>query len=1304
MAAEDTLNDANVAEDAKVISFNVKLPSFIAAEEALKVQSFPTDTLSDLTSAMQSLPITQNLTNFAIYCGSVNLGELFNELDTLEEIFAALGVQTDEILLELKERLYNLNDVFLHLSRFRESVGLHFIDRNIIDFGVMSGSGKFHNLKLEEEIPGTDKTDEKPASINNDQKDDENNKEKKEPVVLSDENKTKIDETVNDLVNNLPKDLESHGELENILSHLKLPLKSLSLSQWNPVSASRKVKGDLLYITLQTLENETYHITCHSTGFFVNRSSTSKFNPEIKHLDNNSNVSKDYLLINLVDRLSPSFSKVIKENEVALATIARYPESYLLPTNCTPASPWIVKSSNAVNIPDFSRGQFPLINNGVDGAEFVKEWNEDFQAIKELPNETVNERILRDKFLMKLLHDFNKAASNTAISIVNGEIPPLNPNEPTRNHIYLRNGIFYSFGVDANETFALSGGDEASRYTSVKDLNSIKLLNRYDAKGIYNLVSCVVDYMGKRVLCQAPVPGIFQDSQDTDSGEIPDKVQYGLSTDGSVIYSSPKFEEALKPIAEAFHLKSHNVDELSENQFQTKLITSKDMKGVQGTDNRKYIIDLYRATPLDIEFIEKNWTQDESSYPHREVVLRHEAVEEWWKRKVSSTLKDKADVLDSENKEKDSESAKPQIVLAADQVVFNPDAFTSTNCVKEDEDQVRDISSFVKQSLIEEFLDDISRQMAPFDGVHLSYILHRKGINLRYLGYIASQAESRKQASLETSKENMVNAAENTDAKKSDIEKSDASKETKADQNDKDNDESSNKKTEGEDTPQETSKGDFDPVASTLSALYKVCIQEMVARSSKHILRNLLSQVSNCLAPNVVAHYHNCLFGANINGKPKFIVDEGFVPFLSKDDLKVKDLDSEAVLALIRKEVYNRFRFELPSNWLLDIVNPLLLFREIALKAGIQWKSQNYGFTKETFEEFIKSLEATTSSKNSKQKKNKKGHVQNTETHVNSRETVFIPDDIESFVPIVKDASYRPRVIDEVFETARYHINKGEKEIGVSLLDNLAAIYVQVYGRVHPETAKFYSLLAQYYAELEMSSEACLYSHKACILMERTIGFDSHETITTYINSAFFESSVNNYTNSLKLYHKALSDWVMIFGKDHPAIVNTFANLAELLVELSLKSLSKKAFEKSISVSAEINGEESPITGMLRYRYGGALVAANEFKAALDQFKITSEIFAKNIGPDDVLTKKASNFVKNITTYLTYTEKQKAESKKQMMSDVKSTKGNAKSKTNVFNKGLKKGRKNKSPLPNPEIALQSVDEIMQFIEGKSKRK
>ena len=1296
-----------VQQVSKEITLKIKLPKSISdTQEILEFPSSLGDSLSELKQPLNIIPITRNLSNYDIFLGKVNIGEQFDYITSYAEILNELGkdLEIEELELTLKDKPYNLAAVYEHLSRFRQVIGLHYIDRKSQDLGVSDGASKLNSIgltKVKEEATEVEEPAKEPVkeSAKESVKDDE--KKEVEEIKISEDELKVVAEVANEI--NIQDKNSNIVSFDRIGDLSKIPIKSLTISQWSPVSPSQKTKGDLLYLTLQTLESEIFNITCHYSGFYVNKSSTANFNPEIK-TNEKGKFFKNYLLYNLVASLSPAFTKSMEENEVILSTATDHPESYLLPNNSFLASPWIVDTQSIKIQPDLSRSQLPLFTNGVDGSDYVKDWNDDIQALRELPSESIQEKILKEKLVQKTLFDFTKVATQTAIHIINGNLTSMNPTEEASKQIFLKNGIFYTSEATSLDIFEETGGIDASRYASSKDLAAIKILNKFDVHDVHSLVTCIVDYMGKRIVCQAPVPGIFSNGTEGDEEEE-EKVLYGLSSTNTKILRDESFNDSLQKVADVFHLKAHSVEISDSVKSDGELIVSKDSKGIRGTDGRKYIIELYRTTPRDVEFTEANFDlSKQDTYPHGESLLRHEAVEEWWKRKASVLFKAETERLEKEGKNVEGENGeKPQIVLPTDQIVFNPDAFSGINESDEDRDVVRNMSKFIKDNLIEEFLTEFPSQVAPFDGASLTDSLHRQGINMRYLGYIAEQALSKKEqivktieATTKANEEEVKKRKAEADSKKEEA-KSEESKEAKSEE------EKSDETKSDEEKPKEESKATFESALANFDVLYSLCIQEMISRSVKHLLGSLSSKVPGFLVPEFVAHFHNCLLGSQITTTPEAMIDETQKLFLDDEALEFANLTSKDVFKLVSNEVRSRFRYSLPAGWVSDLVKPNQLLREIAHKFGIQWKAQEYAFSAEVFAS-IKDKSAVEQqvieTKSKKNKKKSQPAVVSTKTI--ERSSTFLASDIVSFIAVVKDSGYKATLIDEILQTARAHIMQGDKEVGTTLLNDLLSIQEQIYGLVNPETAKLYTLVSQIYADLGHEYKAALIARKAIILSERTTGFDSFDTVTAYMNSGYYSSSNMELGNSLKLYKQAIDIWSSVYGKNHPTLITTLINLGESLTRVSLFPSAFKVYEDALSLSIEVNGAVSELTGSIYYKLGMLLLNSSRFKEARDIYAIAQDIFTKLLGPDDMLSTQAATYADSIGKYLQYAQAQEQE-KQQAAKQAAKQASNVKTVKSVPAPPAKKNSK-KATQSNPDIASKSVDDILKFIEGTGPKK
>lgn len=122
---------------------------------------------------------------------------------------------------------------------------------------------------------------------------------------------------------------------------------------------------------------------------------------------------------------------------------------------------------------------------------------------------------------------------------------------------------------------------------------------------------------------------------------------------------------------------------------------------------------------------------------------------------VELELKDAA--TDSTASSEPVQKAPPSIINAADyHLSFNPDAFIERKPLESGEaapliydvnadstKSVRDASVWLRTVALPEFIFDVVTAGLVFtDGLFLTKLLHRKGINMRYLGMLASMVES----------------------------------------------------------------------------------------------------------------------------------------------------------------------------------------------------------------------------------------------------------------------------------------------------------------------------------------------------------------------------------------------------------------------------------------------------------------------------------------------------------------------------------------------------------------------------------
>jgi protein TIF31 len=783
------------------------------------------------------------------------------------------------------------------------------------------------------------------------------------------------------------------------------------------------------------------------------------------------------------------------------------------------------------------------------------------------------------------------------------------------------NNVFFSFGADGVGTFATEGGDEAARVATGKDVMGVRMANQLDIEGLFTPGTVVVDYLGKRIVGQSIVPGIFKQR---DPGE--NQIDYGAVDGKDVVAADEKFVSVFEKFSKALKVKKHAVWDKAGKRHE--LEGSIETKGLLGTDGRKYVLDLYRITPLDICWMEEVGTAinspektngaSEKAYPHRMTVLRPELVDAYWKSKMREWVngelelrrKTKEEESTNETKKMSSEDAavepngtsdekketaadeastelskaaefdKERIDISNFQFSLNPDAFSGqepqTEAEKEemveDEQEVKLACEFLQKTVLPELIHDLKEGDVgfPMDGKSLSQLLHKRGINIRYLGKIAELAEGKR-----------------------------------------------------------------------LESLRLLAVQEMVSRAFKHIAGKYLRYLPIPLTAAAVAHLLNCLLGTGLNSKPKAEIDESMATLYPEADLSFQAVTSESLKQEIELQIFRRYRYTVEESWVSNIKH-LQLLREVSLKLGLQLQTKDYRFMNPTSNSTAESAPATNgavkepatngqSSSSKKKKKARDGSPASTSSGHSISPNTFISEDILNIVPVIKEASPRSSLAEEALEAGRISIIQNQKKLGQELLLESLSLHEQIYGIIHPEVARVYNTLSMLYYQLEEKDAAVELARKSVIVSERTLGVDNAETILSYLNLALILHANGNSKQALSYVKHALELWKVVYGPAHPDSITTINNAAVMLQHLRDYHESRLWFEASLKICEDVYGKHSLNAATLLFQLAQALALDKDSKAAVNRMRESYNIFLNELGPNDKNTKEAENWLEQLT-------------------------------------------------------------------------
>ncbi|KAJ3694660.1 hypothetical protein LUZ60_000037 [Juncus effusus] len=957
------------------------------------------------------------------------------------------------------------------------------------------------------------------------------------------------------------------SSLPNLIASVQSDIKcigSIVLSSLNPPPSYRRLQGDLIYIDVTTLEGNLYCITGSTKGFYLNSSSGLTLDPKPAKASHESST-----LIGLLQKISPKFKKGFREILDRKSTAHPFENvQALLPTNS-----WLGTFPIPEHKRDGARAEDAVVlTYGSETIGMQRDWNEEIQSCYDFPHANPQERILRGRAMYKVSCDFIDAAIKGAIGVINRSILPINPTDPECFHMYVHNNIFFSFAldsyfenlskdkktvsdqkpsstnpnspppVDQSDEVQLADSEQATYDSANNDLRGTKAYQQADVAGLYNLAMAIIDYRGFRVVAQSIIPGILQ-------GDKSESLLYGSVDNGKKICWNESFHAKVVEAGKRLHLKEHEVLDGSGNPV--KLAAPVECKGIVGSDDRHYLLDLMRVTPRDSNYMGPE---------HRFSVLRPELISSFIeseapaKKPESKSTEEKAedntddqsapaaespDSTDDLKKSDVKESSKPEIL-------FNPNVFTdfklagSSEEIEADEALVKKASSYLTDVVIPKFVEDlIALDIAPMDGQTLTDALHAHGINIRYLGKIAATIKH-------------------------------------------------------------------------LPHLWDLFSNEIVARSAKHVIKDVLRGSEDHDVGPAISHFLNCLLGdikpsnaktqqskSHKKGQQESQSSKGIINKsqmrrghgghpLTKGFVNYATLTSDSAWTSIKEFAKFKYQFEIPED-VRPKIKRVSVLRNLCIKIGLLIAAKKYD------------LEAS---------------------------APFQPSDILNLQPVVKHSVPVCTEARELMEAGKIRLTEGILNEAYILFTEAMSLLQQVTGPMHKDVANCSRYIGMVLYHAGDIGGALVQQHRELIINERCMGLDHPDTAHSYANMGSFYHGLSQTDLALQHMLRALLLQSLACGPDHPEIANMLMNIAIMYQDAGKMNTALRFLQEALKKSEKLLGEEHIQTA---YCYHALAVACNSmgaFKLSVQHEKKTYDILLKQVGEEDSRTKESENWIK----------------------------------------------------------------------------
>lgn len=578
---------------------------------------------------------------------------------------------------------------------------------------------------------------------------------------------------------------------------LKTPqaIKVLTTSAWNPPPGPRKLHGDLMYLYVVTMEDKRFHISACPRGFYVNQSSDDDFNPKP---NNPSHLC--HSLIDLLSQISPAFRRsfsAMQKKRTQRHPFERVATPYQVYTWSAPTMDHTIDAIRAEDTFSSKLGY----EEHIPGQ--TRDWNEELQTTRELPRKTLPERLLRERAIFKVHSDFVTAATRGAQAVIDGNVMAINPGEEAKMQMYIWNNIFFSLGFDVRDHYKELGGDAAAFVAPRNDLHGVRVYSAVDVDGLYTLGTVVIDYRGYRVTAQSIIPGILEREQE--QSVVYGSIDFGKTVLSHPKYLEllNKAGQHLKILPHSVVNDKEEQIELCSS-VECKGIIGNDQRHYILDLLRTFPPDVNFLKLADVELNKECQAMGfPIEHKHKLSCLRQELLEAFVEDRyvmfikfaafhlqqlnnskkaeqkhlkdiMDSDIKDteKKDILneqgaqkfiDSMNDEQQAADSKDVVKRACAAVGslketefdirFNPDVFSpgikhmdgeeEQSSLKNQKKLVQDAAEFLLLRQIPSFIHDcLDHTSAPMDGLTLTEALHNRGINMRYLGKVASLLSS----------------------------------------------------------------------------------------------------------------------------------------------------------------------------------------------------------------------------------------------------------------------------------------------------------------------------------------------------------------------------------------------------------------------------------------------------------------------------------------------------------------------------------------------------------------------------------
>jgi len=243
----------------------------------------------------------------------------------------------------------------------------------------------------------------------------------------------------------------------------------------------------------------------------------------------------------------------------------------------------------------------------------------------------------------------------------------------------------------------------------------------------------------------------------------------------------------------------------------------------------------------------------------------------------------------------------------------------------------------------------------------------------------------------------------------------------------------------------------------------------------------------------------------------------------------------------------------------------------------------------------------------------------------------FKPEDLLNIYPLVKHCNPETSDAKNLLEAGKSFIQQGRIDIAYELLSEALAIFHQVYGPMHKDTANCYSNLAMVLYHAKDVPQAVDHQQKAAVINERVQGLDHYDTAQSYGNLALFIHTLGKFTTGLSFIRRCLFLSRLTSGANHPETASTFTNIAMMLQDMQQPKQSIEYLLQALKSYETFLGPNNIQTAAIYHAIAIAFSQMEQFKEALIYEKKNYNILVQRMGENDFRVLESNIYLKQFT-------------------------------------------------------------------------